>query len=155
MPTKTKLLLGLFIIITLGGIFLIYQTLTTFQKAEIQIEWETASEVDTIGFNILRSENPEGDFTQINAQLIPASSDPLSDNVYRYKDPNVQAGRTYYYLLEDLESSGGTNTHGPIEVKATNQRWMKLALAGMMFFAALLGGLQLTPYQEENVDAGL
>ncbi len=146
MPISSKILLPIIILLALGGIFFGYQSLTTFREAEITIEWETASEVETVGFNILRGETPQGEFKQINAQLIPASSDPFSDNSYSYVDTNVQAGETYYYFLEDVEAGGRANRHGPLEIKAANQKWLEVALAVVMLFAAAAGGIQLRRY---------
>ena len=82
------------------------------------VEWTTESEVDTAGFNVYRSESPEGTYIKINHELIPGSTDPLLGGKYVYTDTNVIAGRTYYYKLEDVELDGTTTTHGPIEVVA-------------------------------------
>jgi len=87
-------------------------------QAGVVVEWTTANEVNTAGFNLYRSDSPDGPFVQINASLIPASADPLTGGQYAYEDTAVQAGQTYYYLLEDVEYSGQTTRHGPIESTA-------------------------------------
>ncbi len=87
--------------------------------AGVVVEWTTANEVNTAGFNLYRSDNPDGPYVRINSHLIPASSDPLAGGQYQYQDAAVQPGRTYYYQLEDVEHSGATTRHGPIRVTAS------------------------------------
>ena len=84
----------------------------------VLVEWTTESEVDMAGFNLYRSESPDGPYVKVNATLIPGALDPLLGGKYAYTDTNVVAGRTYYYKLEDVELDGATTLHGPIEVVA-------------------------------------
>jgi hypothetical protein len=86
--------------------------------ARIVVQWTTATEINTAGFNVYRAERAEGPYTKINAQLIPAS-DALTGGKYQYEDTTVVAGRTYYYLLEDVEYGGATARHGPIVITAS------------------------------------
>ena len=82
------------------------------------VEWTTESEVDMAGFNLYRSESPDGPYVKVNTALIPGASDPILGGQYAYTDTNVVAGQTYYYKLEDVELDGATTLHGPIEVVA-------------------------------------
>ena len=84
----------------------------------VVVEWTTESEVDLAGFNLYRSESPDGPYVKVNATLIPGALDPLLGGKYAYTDTNVVAGHTYYYKLEDVELDGTTTLHGPIEVVA-------------------------------------
>ncbi|GAB4567566.1 MAG: hypothetical protein Kow0047_19810 [Anaerolineae bacterium] len=86
--------------------------------ASVVVEWTTETEVDTAGFNLYRSESPDGPYVKVNDTLIPASPDPLTGGHYVYTDTQVIAGRTYYYQLEDVEISGQATRHGPIVVRA-------------------------------------
>jgi len=108
----------------------------------IQVEWSTASEIDTAGFNLYRSENLTGPFVKINANLIPASGDPLVGGKYQYLDESVEPGRSYYYELEDVENSGATSRHGPIQVSGGGMGRYKIAefiLAGGVVMIGLFG----------------
>ncbi|MBI5034135.1 MAG: hypothetical protein HZB51_26745 [Chloroflexi bacterium] len=84
----------------------------------IVIEWTTATEINTAGFNLYRGDSANGPFTQINSQLIPASPDPVAGGKYKYEDASVAAGKTYYYQLEDIEYSGTRTKHPPVAVSA-------------------------------------
>lgn len=84
--------------------------------ARVVVEWTTATEINTGGFNLYRSERAEGPFVKVNAQLIPAAPDPVVGGKYRYEDASVAPGATYYYQLEDVGLSGATARHGPIAV---------------------------------------
>lgn len=93
---------------------------TALQPAttSVTIEWTTETEVDVAGFNLYRGESPDGPFQRINEHLIPGSSDPLLGGHYAYTDTEVEAGKTYFYKLEDVGLSGTSTFHGPIEVQA-------------------------------------
>ncbi len=84
----------------------------------VLVEWTTESEANTAGFNVYRSESPDGPYVKVNTALVPGASDPLLGGQYVYTDTNVVAGRTYYYKLEDVELGGATTLHGQIEVVA-------------------------------------
>lgn len=78
------------------------------------ITWETANEVDLVGFNLYRSLAAEGEYLRLNADLIPAqwSGSPWG-GVYAWPDADVVSGVTYYYRLEALHSYGVAALHGP------------------------------------------
>ncbi len=91
---------------------------STSPQAGVVVEWTTATEIDTAGFNLYRSEQAGGTYTKINSALIPASTDPLRGGKYRYEDRDALPGRIYYYKLEDVELDGTTTLHGPIQASA-------------------------------------
>jgi hypothetical protein len=114
-----------------------------FDKAEVIVEWTTASELETVGFNLLRSEAKEGPFEQINANLVPAGSDALTGGDYTFTYSSVQAGITYFYMLEEIELTGETSRHGPIVVKARNTAKLELLIGfglvvGAIIYAVIL-----------------
>jgi hypothetical protein len=85
----------------------------------VTVEWSTASELNTAGFNVSRGDSQTGPFTRLNAEVIPASPDPLVGGSYLYTDTQVVAGQTYYYQLEEVESGGSTNVQGVVTVTAS------------------------------------
>jgi hypothetical protein len=78
------------------------------------VEWTTESEVNLAGFNIYRSESPDGPYVKLNDALIAASPDPIAGGSYSYTDRTAEPGITYYFQLEDVELDGKGTMHGPI-----------------------------------------
>jgi hypothetical protein len=137
-PMSTRRLTGLIIgLLVLATLVCGYWARTVPTAATVIVEWSTASELDTAGFNLYRSDSPDGPFTCINEHLIPAFPDPLVGGSYAFTDTNVIAGRTYYYQLEDVETGGATTRHGPIAAKA------EAGGKAILLAAALLGGALL------------
>ena len=134
---KTRLvpiILSGLLIITLTG--LVYYAWIAISQAQVVVEWSTASELDTVGFNIYRSETPNGPGVIVNKEIIPPAEDALTGGNYRYIDSNVVPGRVYYYFLEDISANGSTNTNGPVVVKAQTSVKMAWILIVMLAVAA-------------------
>ncbi len=116
---KIRLISGLFlaaIFFSLIGVG--YFAWREARQTQVVIEWSTASEFETVGFNIYRSETPTEPGVQVNTELIPASEDSQTGGDYKYTDKNVEPGKMYYYFLEDVSSDGTTNINGPVTIKA-------------------------------------
>lgn len=97
-------------------------TLANFSAAQqgdaVLVTWETASELDNLGFNLHRGVDPAGPDRQINAALIPSQSPGSSGGyAYTWEDrADLLPGATYFYWLEDVDISGATTMHGPVSV---------------------------------------
>lgn len=66
------------------------------------LEWETASELDNLGFFVNRSLSQGSGYTRISG-FIPASGNPLLGGYYQYNDTSVSNGTTYWYKLESID----------------------------------------------------
>ncbi len=77
------------------------------------ITWETASEVDTGGFNLYRGLAEDGPWVLVNEALIPPATDPLRGGSYEFTDTAADPGVTYYYMLEEVELNGATTQYPP------------------------------------------
>ena len=99
----------------------------TPQSNGVLLTWETANEMDNLGFNIYRAESQAGQLIKINQHLV-ASQDPgsLVGAAYSFLDQSAAPGATYYYWLEDIDASGTATKHGP----ATARRAAAKALPG-------------------------
>jgi hypothetical protein len=80
----------------------------------VTLKWQTASEMDTEGFNIWRSEAQAGPYTQLNASLIPAQGNSISGASYEFTDEDVVRGATYFYKLQDVDTGGATTFSQPV-----------------------------------------
>jgi hypothetical protein len=89
----------------------------------IHVEWETASEIDNLGFNLYRSGTENGPWVRLNDAIIPSKA-PGSPGgaVYTWQDDDVVPGATYYYRLEDVDVFGTSTFHGPVSATAAWQR---------------------------------
>jgi len=83
-------------------------------NSAVLLEWETETELDNEGFNLLRSEEEYGQYVKINRNYIPSKGEAGFGAEYSYTDYDVENGVTYYYLLEDIDFYGKSTLHGPV-----------------------------------------
>lgn len=85
-------------------------------EAGITLAWQTANEVDNLGFNIYRAESADGTRVKLNETLIPTMLMPgsLEGSAYTFEDLTVEEGIFYQYWLEDVDANGVTTLHGPV-----------------------------------------
>ncbi|HOV48617.1 MAG TPA: S24/S26 family peptidase [Anaerolineae bacterium] len=117
--TLSSVLLALLCLALLFHPLLAAVTLSRFgasvQTDSIKVYWETASEVNMSVFYVLRSLSETGTYSRIS-NFIPAEGD-LGGAMYEYIDYDVQAGTTYYYKLEAVETNGSSEFHGPVSAR--------------------------------------
>ncbi len=113
-----------------------------FQPPPVLIQWSTETEFETAGFNIYRSNSLDGEFEQVNVQLIPAQADAAAGAQYSWEDTAAEAGRTYYYQLEDVEYNNSRTRHEPFSHTSATSSPIKLAVA----ISALVFGIALIFY---------
>ena len=70
----------------------------------LMLKWRTESEVNNIGFNLYRSESQDGPFLKIGWMDGAVNSAVPRD--YHFIDKTAQAGRTYFYYIEDVDVEG-------------------------------------------------
>ncbi len=76
------------------------------ESPEAIIHWSTESEVETAGFHVYRAASEEGPYERVTTALIPSSGDPFSGAEYEFRDPTIAANQSYFYQLEELETTG-------------------------------------------------
>jgi hypothetical protein len=151
-PGRLRWLLAL--ALALPGLYFAWRAWQTWAAPVVVIEWSTASELDTVGYNLYRSQSPQGPFDRINPELIPGSADPLTGGQYTYADRAVQAGTIYYYELEDIDSGGFSSRHGPIEGRAERTLGVEAVLALALLGGAALLGYLFLPVRPNGQEAG-
>ncbi len=82
----------------------------------IQIAWQTASELDNAGFHLWRA-TEASPYTLITNSLIPAQGTATTGASYDYKDYDIIPGTRYSYKLEDIDVAGKSGWHGPVNAE--------------------------------------
>jgi hypothetical protein len=80
---------------------------------QVLLEWNTGSEIENLGFRLYRSDAEDGTYEAIT-ELIPGLGSSPQGASYSYVDSSLTNGETYYYKLEDIETSGAMEMHGPV-----------------------------------------
>ena len=76
----------------------------------IVVRWITESETNNAGFNILRSETKDGEFTKLNTQLIEGQGTTSERTAYTYSDTSAKPNVVYYYQIQDVSLDGQVQT---------------------------------------------
>jgi hypothetical protein len=79
-------------------------TSTTTPDGKVILRWTTETELNNIGWNIYRSTDKTGSFTNID--FVSSAGDSAFPNNYEYVDENVVSGITYLYYIEDIDIQG-------------------------------------------------
>ena len=88
---------------------------------EVELSWETASEVENAGFVLFRSRDRDGsDAIQVSPGMIPSDGTLTAGAHYVYKDLETERGVKYYYWLIDVDTDGRWTTHGPASARVTS-----------------------------------
>jgi hypothetical protein len=77
--------------------------------------WSTESEVNNLGFYLMRSENG-ADYVRVNENLISGHGTSETRHDYSYVDRDLTNGVTYSYKVVDVDMAGVQTAHGPIQV---------------------------------------
>jgi hypothetical protein len=80
----------------------------------VELSWQTGSELDNLGFNLYRALSEAGPYARITSRLIPGLGSSPEGARYRYLDSGLSNGTTYFYKLEDVDTTGKTTLHGPV-----------------------------------------
>ena len=75
---------------------------------EIVVRWITESELNNAGFNILRSEERDKDFTKVH--YVAGQGTTSERTVYEWKDKSAKPNVVYYYQIQDVSLDGKVTT---------------------------------------------
>ena len=94
------------------------------QPGGVLLGWQTANEVEMVGFNVLRSE-ADGEWVLLNEEFIFAQYGGAAQGAaYAYRDEAVAPGTRYAYLLEVVKSDGGVEQYPLAAVTAQWWNWL-------------------------------
>jgi len=88
-------------------------------NGEVFVRWETASERNTLGFDLFRLDPATGEYRPVNSGLLPSMLNPHRGGVYTLRDKGASAGGTYTYKIVEVENSGSRLTYGPITLSVS------------------------------------
>ncbi|MFQ6039806.1 MAG: lamin tail domain-containing protein [Candidatus Poribacteria bacterium] len=84
----------------------------------IKIQWVTQTEVNNLGFNILRSKTEDGPFESITPAMINGTGSSATPHQYTFLDEEADANTISFYRIESVDLFGDKQT-SPI-VKASS-----------------------------------
>ena len=99
---------------TIGGVLPV--SLSKFRPermkdtGQVVIRWVTESELNNAGFNILRGEKLDGEFTKVNTKLIAGQGTTSERTAYTYTDTSAKPNVVYYYQIQDVSLDGQVTT---------------------------------------------
>ena len=98
--------------------------------AQATLYWTTESEVNNLGFYLLRSQDGS-EYVRVNETLVPGQGTSETRHEYSYTDKGLVNGVTYSYKVMDVDLAGTCTAHGPITVtpQATTQLPTEFALS--------------------------
>jgi hypothetical protein len=80
----------------------------------VRVEWETASELENLGFHVYRGLSGSGPWTRLNTSLISGLGSSAVGRAYSWLDSGLTNGVRYFYRLEDVDASSKSTSHGPV-----------------------------------------
>ncbi len=84
----------------------------------VLVSWTTATEVDTVGFRVLRESSRRGEKTLTAVSpVIHAGGTGLNGMSYEFLDNSKAAQTAVHYYLEDIDFWGRVTQHGPVAVR--------------------------------------
>jgi Peptidase family C25 len=83
----------------------------------VEVEWETASEVGTVGFDLLRWDPETKAYVTLNKGLLPGLQGSPQGGHYRFVDEGASAIGKHWYVVSEATASGERRFHGPFEVE--------------------------------------
>jgi hypothetical protein len=94
------------------------------KQDRIDLVWRTESEIENVGFIILRANNFEGPFREIASYQyhdgLKGHFNTNMANEYSYTDSDILSDLTYWYILIDVDINGVQEAHGPINAFPTS-----------------------------------
>jgi len=82
------------------------------------LEWSTASEIEALGFHVLRRDDETREFHRVNQQMIPALQ-TANGGTYRFVDDGAERGRRYTYKIVEVTLQGNHEEYGPFQPHAS------------------------------------
>ena len=83
----------------------------------VDLSWDTASERDLVGFNVLRTTPGAASETVVNSVWIPALGEPDATTSYQFLDREARRDVTYVYRVQAITLDGLTSLSEPFVLR--------------------------------------
>lgn len=106
------------VVVALAAVFIL-EFVVEAGDDEMYVNWETASEIDNLGFYVWRSQSETTGYVKVpldlpsKKQFIPSTDELGAGALYEFVDVQVTPGIRYYYKVQDVPASGGSTMVGP------------------------------------------
>lgn len=80
----------------------------------VALAWETASEQDLVGFNVLRTPERGGSAVAVNPVWVPALGERAASTAYHFLDSTAEPGVSYVYRIQGITRRGLTRLSDPV-----------------------------------------
>jgi hypothetical protein len=89
-------------------------------NGEVLLKWRTESELNNLGFELIRSVKENGEYSLVSSFLTNISlAGQGNSNIatdYLYMDGDILENTMYWYKLVDVDFNGQKTEHGPVQV---------------------------------------
>jgi len=90
-----------------GPLAVVVRALRAEARAEgVDLAWETANDVDLLGFQVLRSEHPDAPFEVVSDTTIAANGGAGQTGRYTFVDRSARPGHLYRYRIAEVSTTG-------------------------------------------------
>lgn len=96
----------------------------TVRNNQAYIKWEQNPELDIKGYNIYRSNDPDGKYKKVNTKIVTEPN---------YVDSSVEVEKTYYYYVTAVDKSGQESRRSNVFAKKIMERTKEGLLALYLF----------------------
>lgn len=84
----------------------LYKFIAVPKDNALELQWTTVTEIDNVGFHILRSDSYYDGFEIVTESMIPGAGTSYSKHEYTYTDKHLTNGSPYFYKLAMIDSTG-------------------------------------------------
>ncbi len=107
----------------------------------VVVSWETAAEIGTAAFRVLRQDPRSGEFRAVSGRLLPAVG-RAPGGVYRFVDETAPTSGKLTYKIAERELKGADHESGPFTVEVERSS----AMPGTRAIGADFGDFQAEPH---------
>lgn len=88
------------------------------KQGGVTIKWQTGTEMEVVGFKVLRSKKADGKYKVVKNEMKAAKhpGQPIGDK-YNLRDKHAKPGKQYFYKVQVFKADGGSEMSDPIRVK--------------------------------------